>query len=1018
MSRSSIFKTKGYIPPQSGGGSVASVSTDNLIAYWNFDSVSDLASIPPTFGSSSYTLLANSGDGFQGSYPPPVATTGKVGANALQFDGPLSGEGLYIPTGTFPLLTTFTISCWVKLTGNHNNNNIIACHWDGSGPNWNFIFIIANDNHLHIAVQPGGAGAVGEAIATNIDFTDGNWHHCVAQSDGSTFVRTNVDNTGWHSVSLAGSLAGGSNGVPFLIGRNTRQGVNTASINLDELGIWTRVLTDNEITSLYNSGNGLAYPFSGGGGGGSVLATKPARILIKGYNPLTDIGGGGGGTTNSLLTNILAYWPLNETVNSGSRVDSTGNGHTLLDNRNNVSYTSNGRGGNAAVFVHNNSCSLITQDGNILLPTTTFSASLWVKITNAGQSGEIIGNVTGNNWAGGGIQFDYNGNGTLLWGALYGDPNTSNRFTTGSSNIADGNWHHLVGTYSNGNKKVYIDGTLFAQQNDSSSTPIGGNGSCHISLGSNSDNSYSPLNMDGQLSDVGIWNRELTSSEVTTLYASGNGLSYPFGLTPTNPINNNLQAFWNFDEASGPRADATGNGYTISEVNGTIPSGNGVVAGGGAANIANGNSSWLKLPAGICDIGTGQKSFSIWFKLNQTNIGYQFIWCQGHNYDFADNNIVYTENGSFLSTIFLSTTENHWNAYNLGGNIYPTPNVWHHYVITYSGSQVTAYYDGNQIAQFGYSGSISTDNTEYTLGHYNAFPNGINGQPGEFHGLIDDVGIWNRVLTPSDVAYLYNTGQGRQYPLYTPPVQVPPKFKILIKGYQKPVPQNSFITDGLILLLDATDPASYPGTGGVWTDISGNSNNFNINPAAWNPAGYMDFKGSYGMAKNSSDITLSGDVTYLCLTRILNSTGNWRTLTRAYGSPGNHQVIVQAGGWDVGTYISNGPGFRDTGYSQQSLPGYASNSFDVMCWRWTNNDNPTYDFNVNNTHAGSITDSAARYTIGFGSIGGYMGIGGSTDPNVGDQFWGDIKFFAVYNRRLTDAEVTQNYNAMVAKFGL
>ncbi|NBP04006.1 MAG: hypothetical protein EBU90_28715, partial [Proteobacteria bacterium] len=96
--------------------------------------------------------------------------------------------------------------------------------------------------------------------------------------------------------------------------------------------------------------------------------------------------------------------------------------------------------------------------------------------------------------------------------------------------------------------------------------------------------------------------------------------------------------------------------------------------------------------------------------------------------------------------------------------------------------------------------------------------------------------------------------------------------------------------------------------------------------------------------------------------------------------------------------------------------GYSSNSFDVMCWRWTNTDNPTYDLNVDGVHAGSITNPQARYIRGFGSLGGYHN--GSTDPNVGDQYWGDIKFFAVYNRRLTDEEVTQNYNAMVAKFGL
>ena len=95
---------------------------------------------------------------------------------------------------------------------------------------------------------------------------------------------------------------------------------------------------------------------------------------------------------------------------------------------------------------------------------------------------------------------------------------------------------------------------------------------------------------------------------------------------------------------------------------------------------------------------------------------------------------------------------------------------------------------------------------------------------------------------------------------------------------------------GAKLILDASSSASYPGNGTVWYDISGSGNNFNIVQGAWNSSGYMDFKGSYGIAKNSSDINLSGDVTYVVVTRIKNSSADWRTLTRAYG--GDHHIMV------------------------------------------------------------------------------------------------------------------------------
>jgi len=32
--------------------------------------------------------------------------------------------------------------------------------------------------------------------------------------------------------------------------------------SLDEIGVWNRALSDEEVAQLYNGGNGLAYPFA------------------------------------------------------------------------------------------------------------------------------------------------------------------------------------------------------------------------------------------------------------------------------------------------------------------------------------------------------------------------------------------------------------------------------------------------------------------------------------------------------------------------------------------------------------------------------------------------------------------------------------------------------------------------------------------------------------------------------------------------------------------------------------
>lgn len=224
----------------------------------------------------------------------------------------------------------------------------------------------------------------------------------------------------------------------------------------------------------------------------------------------------------------------------------------------------------------------------------------------------------------------------------------------------------------------------------------------------------------------------------------------------------------------------------------------------------------------------------------------------------------------------------------------------------------------------------------------------------------------------------------------------------------------------LLLLLDAGNNSSYPESGSVWYDISGNNNNFNIVPGAYNATGvkYMDFNGSYGCAKNSTDVSLSDatGVTYCVVTRIKNSLGDWRTLTRSYS--GDHHVIVQSGSWDIGMYDNNGTGFLGTGYSQQNLPNYNTSNWILIYWRWQSAA-PQYQFSYNDTPGtirGSITNESARYNRGFGSIGGYHA--GSTDPATASQFWGDIAWFAAYSAYLTDEQLLQNYNAVKGRFGL
>jgi hypothetical protein len=231
-------------------------------------------------------------------------------------------------------------------------------------------------------------------------------------------------------------------------------------------------------------------------------------------------------------------------------------------------------------------------------------------------------------------------------------------------------------------------------------------------------------------------------------------------------------------------------------------------------------------------------------------------------------------------------------------------------------------------------------------------------------------------------------------------------------------------TTGLVLLLDAGNIKSYPGTGTAWRDISGGNSVFTINASAYNSTGpkYMDFNGSFGCAKKTdSDFSIAGDVTCICWTRIKNSTAEWRTLLRGLSTGGDHQVIILSGDWQMGMYDNtNGTGFNNTGFSQQSIPGYGTTQWNMLVWRWNNSATPYYNFSYNDTPGiirGSNSSINSRFKHGFCSIGAYNNAQ-QDNPSNASQYWGDISSISIYNRYLTDLEIQQTFAAQRTRYNI
>lgn len=95
-------------------------------------------------------------------------------------------------------------------------------------------------------------------VTSNLVVTANNWHHVAASYD-----QTANEVTVWldgvsETISFSTTFTAGT----YLIGQSAFNTSNEFVGKIDELGIWKRKLTSNEVLSLYNSGDGFAYPFA------------------------------------------------------------------------------------------------------------------------------------------------------------------------------------------------------------------------------------------------------------------------------------------------------------------------------------------------------------------------------------------------------------------------------------------------------------------------------------------------------------------------------------------------------------------------------------------------------------------------------------------------------------------------------------------------------------------------------------------------------------------------------------
>lgn len=223
--------------------------TDNMTSYYKLDDLTD------SHGSNTLTNVNT-----------VTFVSGKSGlGNAATGGDPNSTKHLYHGDTNSPvgislsqMQTAWSMSAWIKEDSRDvagANAVSIQC---ANGTQRTTMQLRSINGVLNFVIYDGASNL----YATSQTLTDDTWYHVVWGYNGSNMlVYVNASNVLTQSRSISQANDAHSGAMAILANRENGNAGTYWSGLVDELGVWTRFISTDEITELYNSGDGLQYPF-------------------------------------------------------------------------------------------------------------------------------------------------------------------------------------------------------------------------------------------------------------------------------------------------------------------------------------------------------------------------------------------------------------------------------------------------------------------------------------------------------------------------------------------------------------------------------------------------------------------------------------------------------------------------------------------------------------------------------------------------------------------------------------
>ena len=233
---------------------------DGLVAFWPMEE---------TAGNIAGDATGNGHDGTLENGPTWTQADVKMGKGALAFDG--SDDRIVVESFDVADGTGITLAAWIKLEGFNDDTRIISKAEGGGTPEHYWALLLSgngeNDIECRLRTDVGATSRV--TVPDGQDVVADVWTHVAVTWDASDpNIRFYKDGQEIHVVPKAGGAVGEGPGVKIGIGN---QSVDAGAGNmdrpfhgiLDDVAIWNRGLTPEELSEMMTNGIPLPVEASG-----------------------------------------------------------------------------------------------------------------------------------------------------------------------------------------------------------------------------------------------------------------------------------------------------------------------------------------------------------------------------------------------------------------------------------------------------------------------------------------------------------------------------------------------------------------------------------------------------------------------------------------------------------------------------------------------------------------------------------------------------------------------------------